>query len=124
MNIFPAEEPNDLRIVGKEKLIIESTTPALMISLGVIQPVHHHAFNYMYTVHTWIGHAFPYCNQIFLVPFGDFFIHFLHLVRVHCPEAALARVGTICVRILNLLEALIQGEVVSHGILVSEPANV
>ena len=79
---------------------------------------------YMYTVHTWIGHAFPYCNQIFLVPFGDFFIHFLHLVRVHCPEAALARVGTICVRILNLLEALIQGEVVSHGILVSEPANV
>lgn len=64
---------------------------------------------------TWSGHAPSYCHRILPPPLLQFFLHLLHFGWVESPQAALP--WRVPLLVLNFLEALVQGEVVTDWVL-------
>ena len=65
---------------------------------------------------TWFGHGAFDGDEILLPPLADLVVHLVDLGRVHGPQAALFRVP-VALRVLNLLETLVQRQVVTDGVL-------
>lgn len=64
---------------------------------------------------TWVSHAPVNSSQILPLPLLHLLLHLVDLGGVEGPQAALA--GGPAQFVLHLLEALVQGQVVAHGIL-------
>ena len=56
-------------------------------------------------------------HRILAGPLADLLVHLGHLLRVHGPEAALPLVRPVHGRLFNLLEAFVEGEVVTDRVL-------
>lgn len=64
---------------------------------------------------TWVSHAPVNSSQILPLPLLHLLLHLVDLGGVEGPQAALA--GRPAQFVLHLLKALVQGQVVAHGIL-------
>ena len=66
---------------------------------------------------TWMRHALLDGHGVLPGPLCHLLLHLDNLGRVHGPEAALPLVGAVGGRLLDLLEALVQAEVVPDRVL-------
>ena len=68
------------------------------------------------TIRTGPDHALLNAHRVLPGPLGDLLVHFRDLGRVHGPQATLS-LAAVRGRLLDLLEALVQAQVVSDRVL-------
>ena len=65
---------------------------------------------------TWMDHSFFDGHGIFSRPLEHLLVHLVDFCWVHGPKAAFPLIGSADRRLLDLLEALVQTQVVTHRV--------
>ena len=86
-------------------------------AVGVAVVVLHHLAPLQRLQRVGIVHRLLDGHRILAGPLADLLVHLGHLLRVHGPEAALPLVRPVHGRLFNLLEAFVEGEVVTDRVL-------